>query len=84
MLPCLKTERVSLSPQFTSCSKKATIEQSEDETEESCKITVEDIHHDVSRRGQFSISISICIDCFLAMIQICRSFIGSLNRSEAS
>ncbi|RLM80297.1 hypothetical protein C2845_PM12G00370 [Panicum miliaceum] len=50
MLPCLKTERVSLSPQFTSCSKKATIEQSEDETEESCKITVEDIHHDVSRR----------------------------------
>ncbi|RLN07302.1 hypothetical protein C2845_PM11G11500 [Panicum miliaceum] len=48
MLPCLKTERVSLSPQFTSCSKKATIEQSEDETEESCKITVEDIHHDVS------------------------------------
>ncbi|PUZ73619.1 hypothetical protein GQ55_1G001700 [Panicum hallii var. hallii] len=50
MLPCLKTERVSLSPQFTSCSKKATIEQSEDETEESCKITVEDIHRDVSRR----------------------------------
>jgi len=65
MLPCLKTERVSLSPQFTSCSKKATIEQSEDEIEELSKIILEDIHHDVNIRGQFSIS--ICIDCFLAI-----------------
>ena len=82
MLPCLKTERVNLFPQFTSCSKKATIEQSEDEIEELSKITVEDIRHDVSIRGQFCVS--ICIDCFLAMIQIYYSFIGSLNRSEAS
>ncbi|KAG2655308.1 kinesin-like protein KIN-6 isoform X2 [Panicum virgatum] len=50
MLPCLKTERVSLSPQFTSCSKKATIEQSEDEIEELSKIILEDIHHDVNIR----------------------------------
>ncbi|XP_039787786.1 kinesin-like protein KIN-6 isoform X5 [Panicum virgatum] len=50
MLPCLKTERVNLFPQFTSCSKKATIEQSEDEIEELSKITVEDIRHDVSIR----------------------------------
>jgi len=50
MLPCLKTERVNLFPQFTSCSKKATIEQSEDEIEELSKIILEDIHHDVNIR----------------------------------
>lgn len=54
------TERVSLSPQFTSCSKKATIEhvrekkatieQSEEETGELNKITVEDIQHDINTR----------------------------------
>ncbi|CAN6242663.1 unnamed protein product [Urochloa humidicola] len=50
MLPCLKTERISLSPQCTSCSKKATIEQSEEETKELSKITVEDIQHDINTR----------------------------------
>ncbi|CAN6236796.1 unnamed protein product [Urochloa humidicola] len=48
MLPCVKTERISLSPQCTSCSKKATIEQSEEETEELSKITGEDIQHDTN------------------------------------
>ncbi|CAL4890586.1 unnamed protein product [Urochloa decumbens] len=48
MLPCLKTERISLSPRCTSCSKEATIEQSEEETEELSKITVEDIQHDIN------------------------------------
>ncbi|OEL12924.1 Kinesin-like protein KIN-6 [Dichanthelium oligosanthes] len=49
-LPCLKTERVSLSPRFSSCSEKATIEQSEEETEELSKITVDDIQHDINIR----------------------------------
>ncbi|WVZ78297.1 hypothetical protein U9M48_026034 [Paspalum notatum var. saurae] len=50
-LPCLKTERISLSPQCTS-SKKATLEHSEEETEELRKITVEDkdIQKDVNKR----------------------------------
>jgi kinesin family protein 18/19 len=47
------TERVSLSPQLTSCSKKATIQQSEEETGELSKMTVEDIQHDINTRGQF-------------------------------
>ncbi|CAN6227152.1 unnamed protein product [Urochloa humidicola] len=50
MLPCLKTERISLSPQCTSCSKKVTIKQSEEETKELSKITVEDIQHDINTR----------------------------------
>ncbi|KAJ1277418.1 hypothetical protein BS78_04G002500 [Paspalum vaginatum] len=51
-LPYLKTERISLSPQCTSCSKKATMEQSEEETEELRKITVEDkdIQKDINKR----------------------------------
>jgi hypothetical protein len=40
--------------------------------------------HSDNQSDQNRFPISICIDCFLAMIQICRSFIGSLNRSEAS
>ncbi|CAM0149329.1 unnamed protein product [Urochloa decumbens] len=52
MLQCQRTEkiRISLSPQCTSCSKKATIEQSEEGTEELSKTTVEDIQHDNNTR----------------------------------
>ncbi|XP_062217889.1 kinesin-like protein KIN-6 isoform X2 [Phragmites australis] len=49
-LPCLETERASLSPHFTICSKKATIEQCEEETEELSKITIKDIQHDINTR----------------------------------
>uniref|UniRef100_A0A0A9CMI4 Kinesin motor domain-containing protein n=1 Tax=Arundo donax TaxID=35708 RepID=A0A0A9CMI4_ARUDO len=45
-----ETGRFSLSPQFTSCSKKGTIEQREKDKEELSKITVEDIQHDINTR----------------------------------
>jgi kinesin family member 18/19 len=46
-IPCLKTERVSQSPQFTNCNKKSTTEQSEEESEELSMIAVDDIQHDI-------------------------------------
>jgi kinesin family member 18/19 len=46
-IPCLKTERVSQSPQFMSCNKKSTAEQSEEELEELSMTAVDDIQHDI-------------------------------------
>ncbi|KAL6848431.1 hypothetical protein ACP4OV_021725 [Aristida adscensionis] len=49
-LPCQKTEKADLSAQITSCSKKASVEQSEEKMEDLSNITGEDIQHDANTR----------------------------------